>query len=202
MREQLLIDAAAAVEALIDDERLLRAVGREIELEAPQRRRVHGADVQVADLAVARLGDHLAAIGDPALVLQIAERLVVDRRDRHFPRAGARRLVVQQEVELLAQRIGESLPVVVRRLQVAIVERDDELAFLDLQVVLVGGTVLVDASNLVVPGRIGDEIEARDSASAPLPRLLPGAPLTPVCDALSRPIIIIITACSSSSSTR
>src|SRR5215204_1854595 len=42
--QQLLVDAAAAVEALIDHERLPGAVGREIELEAAQRRRVHGAD--------------------------------------------------------------------------------------------------------------------------------------------------------------
>ena len=47
--------------------------GGEIELELPQRRRVHRADVQVADLAVAQLVDHLAAIVDPPRVLQVAE---------------------------------------------------------------------------------------------------------------------------------
>ena len=72
--QQLLIDPAAAVEALIDDERLLGPVRGEVELELAQRRRVHRADVQVADLAVARLAHHLAAIVDPARVLQIGER--------------------------------------------------------------------------------------------------------------------------------
>ena len=78
--EQLLVDAAAAVEALIDDERLLRAVGGEIELELAQRRRVHRADVQVADLAVARLGHDVAAVVHPLGVLQVAERAAGDRR--------------------------------------------------------------------------------------------------------------------------
>ena len=77
--EQFLIDPAAAVEPLVDDQRLLRPVGRQVELELAQRRRVHRADVQVADLAVAQLRHHVAAVVDPSRVLQIGEGLAGGR---------------------------------------------------------------------------------------------------------------------------
>ena len=47
----------------------------QIALELPQRRLVHLANVQVADLAVGELVDQRSAIIDPALVLQVAELL-------------------------------------------------------------------------------------------------------------------------------
>ena len=159
--EQLLVDAAAAVEALIDDERLLRPVGREIELELAQRRRVHRADVQVADLAVTQLRHDVAAIVHPLRVLQVAERAARDRVDRDVPRAFLRRLVVDQEVELGPGREREVAPVVVAGLQIVAVDGDDVVAFLDLEVVAIGRPVLVDVADLVEPGRVGHEREAR-----------------------------------------
>jgi hypothetical protein len=48
-------------------------IGREVELELAQRRRIHGANVEIADLPVAQLVHHRAAIVDPARVLQVAE---------------------------------------------------------------------------------------------------------------------------------
>ena len=41
-----------------------------------------------------------------------------------------------------------------------IVNRDDEVAGLDLEVIVVGWPVLVDVADLVVAGRVTDEIES------------------------------------------
>ena len=105
-------------------------------------------------------------------------------------------------MELRARREREVLPVVVAGLQIVVVDRDDVVAFLDLQVVVIGRAVLVDVADLVEAGRVGDEVEARIARLLRRARPAAGPPLTPVCDALSWPIIIIMTVCSSSSSTR
>jgi hypothetical protein len=117
--------------------------------------------VQVADLAITEFGDHLLAIVDPPGILQVTELRVANRRDRHFPGAVLRRLVVEQEVELRAGREREELPVVLATLQIVAVDRDDEVTRLDLLVVVIGRPVLVDVADLEVTGRVGDEIEAR-----------------------------------------
>src|SRR6478672_4447176 len=71
--EQFLVDAAPAVEPLVDDERLLRPVRGKIELELAKRRGVHRSNVQIADVAATEPGDHVASIADPPRVLQIGE---------------------------------------------------------------------------------------------------------------------------------
>src|SRR5437588_446083 len=109
-------------------------------------------NISASDVAVARLGDHLAAVVDPARVLQVAEGLAGDRRDRDLPGAVLRRLVVDEEVELVPRRDRERAPVVVAGLQIAIVDGHDEVAGLDREVVVIGGTVLVDVANLLEAG--------------------------------------------------
>src|SRR5204862_7526216 len=123
-----------------------------------------------------------------------------DRRDRRFPRAVGRRLVVQHEVELGAGRDREIAPVVLARFQRMAVDRNDEVAGSDLQVIVVGRTALVDVADFVEARGIAGDVEA-GIARGDSERVGFGPPLTPVCDALRCPIIIIMTLCSSSSST-
>ena len=141
---------------------------REVELELPQRRRVHRADVQVADLAVAQLrrpsrGDRRPTCAYcRSLNAPPATGVIVD-----VPRAFLRRLVVQHEVELAARREREVAASSCRSSSASRSStRDDVVARRDLQVVVIGRTVLVDVADLVEAGRIGDEIESRAGASA------------------------------------
>ena len=61
---------------------------------------------------------------------------------------------------LVPAREREELPVVVARLDLAVVDRDQIVALLDLQVVVIGRPVLVDVGDLVEAGRIRREIES------------------------------------------
>ena len=47
------------------------------------------------------------------------------------------------------------------RLQIVIVDRDEIVAGFDLQVIVIGGAILVDVADLVEPGCIGNDIESR-----------------------------------------
>ena len=66
------VDVAAAVPALVDDEGLLVAAFANLLFELAERGRVHGLDVEVADLAageVIAVGDlHPVLVGGPVLV--------------------------------------------------------------------------------------------------------------------------------------
>ena len=159
--EQLLVDTAAAVEALIDNQRLPGPISRQIELELPQRRRIHRADVQVADVAVRRLRHHLAMIVHPARVLKVGKRGARSRRDRHLPRSVLRRFVVQHEMEFAAGGNGEVLPVVVLRRQIVAVDRQDEMTWGNFHVVVIRRPRLVNVADAVDPGRIGVHVESR-----------------------------------------
>jgi hypothetical protein len=85
--QQLLVDVAAGVEALVDDQRLLVTVGVEVALKLAQRRLVHRADVQVADFAAGELFHQLAALFNPLFVQQRGVRASTDRLDLGFPGA-------------------------------------------------------------------------------------------------------------------
>ena len=89
---RMLDPSSSVYDPLVDDERLLRAVRRQIELELLQRGRVHRADVQVADLAATQPVHHLAAVVHPLRVLQVGERAGAERCPRQFPHAFSRRL--------------------------------------------------------------------------------------------------------------
>ena len=76
-RQQLLFDVAAAVPALVDDQRFLVADLADLLFELAQGGLVHRLDVQVADAAVRELLDLLAALFHPAFVAKLAVGLAV-----------------------------------------------------------------------------------------------------------------------------
>ena len=126
--EQFLIDAAASVEALVDDQRLLVLVLQQVALELGERGRVHRLDVQIADFAVGQFGDHLLAVFHPAVVLQVAHGGAGERLQIDGPGALGRGLGIHQELELAARQNIEELPVVLAGLQFLPVHRKDEVA--------------------------------------------------------------------------
>src|SRR5690606_37724659 len=83
--EQLLVDVAAAVVADVDDDALRVPVPVDLVLEAPQRRLVHRADVDVRDLAARLLLDELPVARDPVLVADVRDAL--ERADPDLARA-------------------------------------------------------------------------------------------------------------------
>jgi hypothetical protein len=64
-------------------------------------------------------------------------------------------------MELAAGREREVLPIVLAGLEIVIVDGDDEIARLDLQVIAIGRTILVDVGHLIEARRVGGEIESR-----------------------------------------
>ena len=108
---------AAAVEAFVDDEGLLAEVVEQVALELLVGARVHGADVQVADLAAGELVHHGPAAVHPAVVLQVGLGSGGERLEADGPGAVLLRLGVDQELEFAAGDEVEQLPVVVAGLE-------------------------------------------------------------------------------------
>ena len=171
--EQFLIDASAAVEALVDDQRLLVLVLEQVALELGERGGVHRLDVQIADFTVGQFGDHLLAVFHPAVVFQVALRDGGERFEIDGPGAVGCGFGVHQEFELAARKNVEELPVVVAGLQFLAVDRKDEVAGGDLDVIVIGRTFAVDVGDLVEAAGIGLEVEARVAGRDALPRAGP-----------------------------
>ena len=71
--DDFLIDIAAAVKANVDDDPLLVGEAVDLVAEANQRRLIHRADVDIRDVALGVLLDHIAVVFHPLLVLDVRE---------------------------------------------------------------------------------------------------------------------------------
>ena len=111
-------------------------------------------------------------------------------------------LSLKRELDLAVEPAAEERVVVVAGLDRLAVDGDQVVPLLDLDPVLVGRPVFVDVRDLVAAaGRIGLEVQAEvpghdaGAASPPWPRSRPAE--APVCEALSSPIISLMTFISS-----
>ena len=170
MRQQFLLDVAAAVPALVDDQAFLVAELAQLLLELGQRRLVHRLDVQVADPAARELVDHRATLLDPPLVSQVAEGRHRDRLVLDLPGALGGGLVVDRQLDLAIEPAAEERVVVVAGLDGLAVDGDQVIPLGDLDPVLVGRAVLVDMGDLVASARgIRLEVQAEVAGRAPAP---------------------------------
>ena len=167
--QQLLFDVAAAVPALVNDQRLLVAVLANLFLELAQRRLTHRLDVQVADAPVRHFLNHLAPLPYPALVMELAERLHRHRLDARPPRAVFIRLVVERHRHLAVQAVVQQLPVIVARLHRLAVNGDQVIAALDLHPVFIRRAVFVNRCHFITTRR-GVRLKGRQADLLVLPR--------------------------------
>src|SRR5262249_13506338 len=171
--EQFLLNVAASVPSLVDNDCFLVAILPQLLFEFLKRRRIHRLNVKVTDPAARQLFGDLAPFLDPALVAKLILLQGRDGLDPGLPGTVLIGLVVECDFDLAVQPVGavQQLPVVVAGLDRLSVDRNQIVANAELDPVLVGRTAFIDvahpvAASLLVLGQIDSKMARGNPADS------------------------------------